>query len=202
MKRKMVVALTGGIGSGKTTFLDAVKSLGAEGISCDEIVHGELRSPIVRAKLREIFGAGIFDSRGQVDRSALGNIAFGRRRLLRRLENILHKRVVRQAQDRARRARKPLVFVDVPLLFEAGPRLWKADFFEMTVVVWAPRRARIRWIEKRSGLSRSEILKRMNLQMPLEEKVKLADVVVDNSRSVPDLRRRARNLYGNLEQML
>ena len=140
MTRPIAVAITGGIGAGKSEALAAFARHGAAVISSDEIVHRLLREDEeVREALRERFGDGLFADDGDVDRSALADIVFADREALDWLEALLHPRVVQEYMDWRERLAElddpPRVSAtEVPLLYEVGGQ----ERFDAVVVVTAP----------------------------------------------------------------
>ena len=139
MRRPVAVALTGGIGAGKSEALKAFERHGAATISSDEIVHELLRSDEeVRRAIVERYGPRLAGEDG-IDRAGLGRIVFADRIELDWLERLLHPRVVRQylawREELARRPEPPRVaVVEVPLLYETGGE----ERFDEVVVVTAP----------------------------------------------------------------
>jgi dephospho-CoA kinase len=140
LTRPIAVAITGGIGAGKSEALAAFARHGAAVISSDEIVHRLLREDEeVREALRERFGDGLFADDGDVDRSALADIVFADREALDWLEALLHPRVVQEYMDWRERLGElddpPRVSAtEVPLLYEVGGQ----ERFDAVVVVTAP----------------------------------------------------------------
>ena len=140
MARPVAVAVTGGIGAGKSEALAAFARHGAETISSDEIVHRLLRDdPEVRRALLERFGRRILDEDDQIDRSAIAEIVFADREALDWLEGLLHPLVVeeymRWREELAQLPMPPAVSAtEVPLLYEVGGQ----DRFDAVVVVTAP----------------------------------------------------------------
>jgi dephospho-CoA kinase len=156
--RPVAVAITGGIGAGKTEALQAFARHGAATISSDDIVHRLLREDEqVRAALLERFGTGILDDAGNVDRAAVSRIVFDDPEALAWLERLLHPRVVAEYLDwRERlgeRADPPAVSAtEVPLLYEVGGE----RRFDVVVVITAPDeirrdRSRVTGAEQREG---------------------------------------------------
>jgi dephospho-CoA kinase len=153
----VAVAITGGIGAGKTEALNAFARHGAATISSDDIVHRLLREDDdVRAALLERFGTGILDDAGNPDRAAISRIVFDNPQELAWLESLLHPRVVAEylawREGLAELTDPPAVSVtEVPLLYEVGG----AERFDAVVVITAPaevRRARSRVAaEEREG---------------------------------------------------
>ena len=198
----VVIGLTGGIGSGKSTVARMLRELGATVIDADAIVH-ELQAPGMPmvAELAEAFGPGILDAAGALDRKALGGIVFGDEAARLRLNAIVHPPVGAEFARRlaaALAAKSPLVVLDIPLLFEgreSGRGSAAARRVETTVVVWAPEAVQIERQTARDGCSREEAQQRVRAQLPLDRKRELADHVIDNSGSLADTERQVRALY-------
>jgi dephospho-CoA kinase len=176
MPRPVAVAITGGIGAGKTEALAAFARHGAATISSDDIVHRLLREDEdVRAALLERFGDEIVDEGGNVDRRAIGELVFGDAEALAWLEALLHPRVVAEYLDWRERlaalAEPPAVCAtEVPLLYEVGGE----QRFDAVVVITAPpelrrERARVSSPEEREGRL-----------LPDEEKAARADFLYVN----------------------
>jgi dephospho-CoA kinase len=152
--RPVAVAITGGIGAGKTEALHAFARHGAATISSDDIVHRLLREDEdVRAALLERFGTGILDDAGTVDRAAISRIVFDDREALAWLEALLHPRVVAEylawRKALAGLADPPAVSAtEVPLLYEVGGE----ERFDAVVAITAPEDVR----RERSGVSSPE----------------------------------------------
>jgi dephospho-CoA kinase len=179
LRRPVAVAITGGIGAGKTEALRAFARLGAATVSSDEIVHHLLRNDEgVKRAIVERLGEGVLDDHGAIDRSRVAERVFGDRKQLAWLEGLLHPLVSREyltwREQLGGLENPPDVSVtEVPLLFEAGSQ----DNFDAVVVITAPedvRRQRTRVpLEQRSGRLIDD-----------EEKVRRADYsyVNDGSR--------------------
>ncbi len=203
----VVIGLTGGIGSGKSTVARLFTELGAVVIDADAIVH-ELQGPgmPMLAELAGVFGDEILDSDGALDRKALGEIVFRDAEKLARLNAIVHPQVGaefgRRLQD-ALAADEALIVLDIPLLFEGrrkGGRGASSLATQATVVVWAPAETQVERTIARDGCTREEALQRMRAQMPLDEKRDLADHVIDNSGSLEDTERQVRALFAELTE--
>jgi dephospho-CoA kinase len=180
-RRPIAVAITGGIGAGKSTALAAFARHGAAVVSSDEIVHRLLREDDeVRAAIRERFGERVFGTDGTVSRGAVAQIVFADREQLAWLESLLHPRVSREylqwREDLARLPNPPAVCVtEVPLLYEVG-----ADArFDVVVAITAPTDLRAR--RARVSLDRSQRL------IPDAEKLEKADFAYVNDGSLEEL---------------
>jgi len=176
----LLVGLTGGIGSGKSTVARALADRGARVLDADEIVTEVYRDPAVLARIEAKVGPGVIGPAG-VDRHALARRIFGETGARERLNAIVHPEVRRRMRERTASWKAepdpPAVIVwDVPLLIESG------GFREVdrVVVVWASRPTRIRRVMERMGASAGDVLARDQAQMPLDEKVGYAHHVVNN----------------------
>jgi dephospho-CoA kinase len=189
--RPLAVAITGGVGAGKSEMLAAFARHGAATISSDEVVHELYGDPGVRAALRERYGDRVFAG-GEVDRAALGKIVFADPDELAWLEGLLHPRTMARTEawfeEVAQSAEPPALAVnEVPLLYETGSE----DRFDAVVVVTAPRAVR----ESRAGERLDEREARL---LPDEEKARRADFAYVNDGSVDELDRFVREVVDTL----
>ncbi len=198
-----VVALTGGVASGKSTVLKMFMRLGAFGIDCDVLSRDALR-PCTSAwwSVVKAFGKDILRRDLEIDRPKLREIVFSDEEKRRTLERIVHPEVRRMLKERlnaiktlteATGERSVLVVVDVPLLFELGMQ----SEFERVIVVYASEAVRLRRLLQR-GFSREIAMKIMRAQMPLEEKVKQADFVIYNEDSKEETEKEVRKIFETL----
>ena len=177
------IAITGGIGAGKSEALKAFERHGAAVVSSDEIVHRLLRADDeVRREVVERFGPGVLDGSGAIDRAALSRVVFADRQDLEALEALLHPRVVREyvawREELGRRPDPPrAAVVEVPLLYETGGE----RRFDKVVAITAP--AEVRAARREVADAREERL------LPDEEKVRRADFAYVNEGSLADLDR-------------
>ncbi len=193
------VGLTGGIGSGKSTVARVFRDLGAHVIDADRIARDVVPpgSPAL-ARIARAFGGATLRPDGSLDRAALGTLVFadaGKRRVL---EGILHPLILEEIDRRVEALEREhaggVAVVEAALIYELG----RQDEFDAVVVVWAePEQQRRRLIE-RDGLSLEEASRRLAAQMPLEEKRRRAQFVVDNSRDPLAARAEAERVFGQL----
>jgi len=201
----VIVGLSGGIGSGKSTVARMLEERGAVVIDADRIVH-ELQTPgsPVLDEIAAAFGDGILDADGALDRDGLGAIVFRDPDARRRLAAIVHPRVGAEMVRRAAAARDagaPMVVLDIPLLFETlGTGGGNASLyrFDATIVVWAPVALQVERQMQRDGCDREEAERRVAAQMPLAEKKALADHVIDNSDGLDATERQVAALWDAL----
>ena len=173
----VTVAITGGIGAGKSEALKAFARHGAATISADEIVHRLLREDAeVQAELRAAFGVEVTTASAE-ERARLADAVFGNRERLERLERLLHPRVVREQREWLANVDAPVAVVEVPLLYETGAEAR----FDYVVVVTAPRDVRA----ARKDLSR--LADRESRLIADEEKVSRADFAYVNDGTLEDL---------------
>lgn len=201
-----VLALSGGIGTGKSTVSAMLRARGAVVIDADEIVHRlQARGAPMLAELVAAFGPEILDAEGGLDRKRLGDRVFGDVEARRRLNSIVHPKVgieMARQLDEARRAGAPLVVLDVPLLFEgraSGARGGASALpFEATVLVYAPRAVQLARTLARDGCSAEQAEARIAAQMPIDDKRALADHVIDNGGSLEATERQVDALWRQL----
>lgn len=187
----LIIGLTGGIASGKSTVSAILKELGAEVLDAD-LVAKEVVEPGTQAwqELVAHFGTGILKPDRTIDRKKLAHLAFSDRRALSRLNAITHPRIIRRIREKIAAARDShvpgkVLVVDVPLLIETG--LHKQ--VDQVWVVVVDEDTQLRRLTARNGLSPSEAMDRLRAQMPLTEKIGYADAVIDNSGSPGETRR-------------
>ena len=195
----LVIGVTGGLGTGKSTVARMFRKLGAVALDADAIAHQvmEPKRPAWR-RIVEAFGPGILNGDLTVNRKRLAAIVFDDEDRRRRLERIIHPRVLRELKDRVRRAarsrRVPAVVLDVPLLLEAGAQ----HLVDALVVVTARPGVQRRRLRVRHGWSNAEIGARVAAQWKLSAKVALADYVVDNSDGVGTTRTQVKRIWNQL----
>ena len=182
MPRPVAVAITGGIGAGKSEALYAFQKAGAATVSSDEIVHHLLRTdPEVKAAIVGELGEDVLDAEGAVDRKRVAKVVFGDRAKLEFLEQLLHPRVaaeyLRWREQLAELPNPPAVSVtEVPLLYETGGDAR----FDKVVVITAPTKLR----EQRRRVTRDNRVARL---IPDREKVRRADFAYVNTGTLEDL---------------
>ena len=182
MARPIAVAITGGIGAGKSEALASFRRHGAATVSSDEIVHRLLRDdPVIGKTLVERFGDRILDEAGQIDRSAIAEIVFADREALDWLESLLHPLVVQEylewrEQLAALPNPPPLTATEVPLLYEVGGQ----DRFDAVVVVTAAPKVR-------AGRTEVDADEREPRLLPDTVKVAQADFAYVNEGSLDEL---------------
>jgi dephospho-CoA kinase len=191
----VTIAVTGSFASGKSTFVNMLGSLGAETVSADEIVHDLLANDEETiALVVERFGADILKERG-VDRRALGRKVFGDEEALWDLEEILHPLVRRETDRRIQSSAADLFAAEIPLLFEGR----RSGAFDYAVAVVVPEDRRRAWAAQR-GVDEAALRAIEERQLGQEEKVRRADVVVQNDGDLDKLRGQAEKLLARISR--
>lgn len=194
------VAVTGGIGTGKSVVLSEFAGCGAPVIDADVLVHDALRagSPAV-PDIRSRFGDAVITALGDVDRARLGAIVFQDRQARLELEAILHPVVYRaiEAWMRAQEASgAPFAVAEIPLLYETG----REGDFDCVVVTACDGEEQVRRAVGRSGSSDADARRRIAAQWPLADKVLRADFVIATDGTVEETRRQARSVWEALQR--
>jgi dephospho-CoA kinase len=183
------------MGTGKATVAKMCARRGAFIIDADELARDAVR-PGRRAwrSVVKAFGRGVLKADGSIDRRKLSAIVFGDRRKLDRLNAIVHPSVaweMRRRFARAARGGKRVAVANVPLLFEAGLE----REFDKTIVVTCPRREQIERCSERDGLSRREIERRIRMQLPIADKIRRSDYLIDNGGTLKDTKRQVGEMW-------
>ena len=195
-RSKILLGITGGPGSGKTTIAEGFNSTGATIIDADQIGRRILDSDVdVRSAVKARFGSAIFDRNGFVIRERLASYIFNNNNELTIFNGIVHPHLIRAIHHQIDRFRlddeRHLGILDMALLFE----LWLHPYCDFTLFVKTPVKKRILWLNHDRGWSREAALQRMRSQMDDEEKERLSDIVLRNTGTVPALRRQALQWY-------
>ena len=195
----MIAGLTGGIATGKSLVADELRRLGAAIIDADRTARAvvEPGRPAFDEIVKE-FGPGILKPDGAIDRKALGRIVFSDPAAREKLNAITHPRIrerIKEETERLLSEGARLIVLDVALLIETGVR-YEVD---KIIVVFAENAQQIERLMERDSLTREEALKRLSCQMDINEKVKYADYVIDNSGSKDKTIEQTRALFSELD---
>lgn len=194
----LVVAVTGGIGSGKSLVASHLGKLGAARIDMDEVVR-ELQMPGTATchAIVEAFGPSVLTREGRLDRKALAQLVFRDAAARKRLEAIVHPAAFREVENRLARFRAAgvkLAVVEVPLLVESQPPIP----FDRVISVAAREETRLARLSAARGWSRAETEARMAAQVGEEVRRKRADYVVDNDGALERTREQVEAIYHEL----
>ena len=192
----LLAGLTGGIATGKSTVAAMFRALGAVVIDADVLAREvvEPGEPAL-AEIAGAFGAGVLQSDGRLDRKALGAIVFADPDKRRQLEGLTHPRIrerfMKQVAELAEQNFRGVVLFDAPVMIESG----NYKNMDRLIVVVTDETTQLARLIVRDGCSRDEALRRIRSQMPLAEKAKLADYVIDNSGTREATAEQVRRVY-------
>ena len=195
----LVIGLTGGIASGKSTISAMFTDLGITVIDAD--IEARLAVAPGEKAYNDIvshFGRGILEDDRTINRPKLGEIIFNNEEKRLLLNSIVHPAVrERMAQKRAKaeEANEKAVVLDIPLLFESK----LTGLVEKIIVVYVDEQTQLKRLMKRNGFSEEEAYSRIKSQMPLKDKVSLADAVIDNSGSIEQSRQQLMEILNKWE---
>lgn len=195
----LVIGVTGGIGCGKSEVCRILERLGAKVIDADAIAREITdKDAKVIAQIRKTFGEEVFSPEGKLNRRKLAQIVFSNKTALEKLNRIVHPRVFKITEKELAGARKSgiykLAVINAALIYEVGME----KNLDLVVVVSASLNRRIERLTQRNGMTEAEILARINVQMPLQEKVKRADYVIENDGTLAQLETKVKELYEEL----
>ncbi|RKT43164.1 dephospho-CoA kinase [Thiocapsa rosea] len=188
----LVIGLTGGIGSGKSTVADALAARGA-GVIDTDVIARELTEPgqPTLAEIAATFGADIIGRDGRLDRDALRTQVFSDLDARARLEGILHPRIKDRMLEQLAAIEAPYAVLVIPLLFETSQH----TLVDRVLVVDVPESAQRERVRRRSGLTHSEIDRIVASQISRAERLARADDILDNSGDLPALLAQAEHIH-------
>jgi len=197
----LIIGLTGGIVSGKSTVALMFKDLGAKIVDADKLGHSViLPHEPAWEKIVKIFGKDVLQNDLTIDREKLGKIVFANQSLLKKLNDITHPeitKIIKKEIDSLKNKtykQKKILIIDAALIYEA-----KIDrLMDKIIVVYIDEDEQIKRLIKRNNLSKDEALQRIKSQMPMKEKVKMADYVIDNSNSLDKTKKQVEKIWKNL----
>ena len=182
----LVIGLTGGIASGKSTVAQMFQQCGITVVDADVIAKEAVEQGMpAYQKIAETFGQGVLLETGDIDRRKLGEIVFANEEKRLQLNAIVHpevRKMMIKQRDEAIRAGERFVVLDIPLLYESGLE----HLTDKVIVVWVPKELQLERLMKRNRFNEDEALNRIHAQQSLDEKKKRADAVIDNSGSLKD----------------
>lgn len=178
MTKRLIVGLTGTFGSGKTTAANLFRKAGAQVIHSDELAHEIYRPDAKELKKIKL----LFNVKGPVSRKQIAKEVFSDPEKRRALEQVAHPYVKRRILQEIKKAKREIIILEVPLLFET-----KLDRMCDVTVAVAAGKANVLKRRAKPGLSRAEIKLRLAAQMPEAEKLRKADFIINNKRSIKQL---------------
>lgn len=192
----MVIGVTGGIGSGKSTFVKALEELGCYIINADELGKELVDSDEqVRSGFRESFGDSIFDNQENLKRRDLGRLVFSDSESLKKLNDLVQEpllKKIRLAIQKFHKNNKTPIVLDMATLFETNA----ADFCDQIIVITAPVEKRVQWFIQSKGWTDQEIRNRIKSQLPDTNKIQHAHIVIENDSTIASLENKAKSFFG------
>jgi dephospho-CoA kinase len=197
-RNKPLVGITGIIGSGKSAAARYFAELGAAVFDADCAAREVTEKPEVLEEIRQKLGSHLLTPDGKLDRSRTAEEVFSSSEKLAILNRIIHPRVRERMWDfvqaNSLKPDIPMIVLDVPLIYETDLH----RYLDFVVVVAAPEEECVRRTMQRSRLSREEVLRRMHHQLPLNEKIRRADFVLDNSASLEHLKKQVERVFRDI----
>jgi len=196
----IIVGLTGSVGTGKSTVTNFFRELGAYIIDWDELAR-EVTRPHLRAwkEIVEYFGKDFLNEDLTINRQKLAEIVFSDREKVAKLNQIVHPEVFKEDERITNEIKSldpdALIIKDIPLLFE----LTRPIFMDKVVVVSASEQTQLRRLEEK-GMSREDAQNRIKSQLPLEEKIKSADFVINNDGPLEVTKKQVEEIYSLLRK--
>ncbi|MFB0552421.1 MAG: dephospho-CoA kinase [Phycisphaerae bacterium] len=193
-RKKPIIGILGGIGSGKSTVAAEFAKLGCKVIDADKIAHELLDEPAVKTKVVGLFGRAILDSEGKIDREKLGEVVFVDAQKLSLINEIIHPLVLQRAEELIkqydRQNQVKAIVLDMPLLVEAGwdKRCDKLIFVDCEQKLRLDR-------AKKLGFDKNQVKIRENFQISLDNKANLADNMIENNSDFSVLARQVTDIF-------
>lgn len=193
----MIVGLTGGIASGKSTVSNLFRKYGIEIVDADKVAKEVSEKKESIEKISNIFGKDILDSDGKIVREKLREKAFKNRELLQELNKIIHPQVMEYfKRKKEENSKDEILIFDIPLLYEV-----KMEYLcDKIIVVGVDVQKQIRRVVARDGSSEELAKKIIFNQMPLDEKIKKADIVIMNDGTLDELEAKVMKIYRELKE--
>ena len=191
----LLVALTGNYGMGKSTVLSLFKKFGVFTLDADEIVDSIFRRKKILEKIRQLMGDSVFHDNGSLNKKKVAEIIFRNALLRRSVEDVLHPFVFKKIKDLLEKMNinDKILIVAVPLVYERAYE----DKFDKTIVVHTTEEISLHRLGIK-GVSRRDALLRLKTQMPIEEKMKRADFLINNDGTLNETKAQVEKLLKNL----
>ncbi|MBU2541524.1 MAG: dephospho-CoA kinase [Candidatus Omnitrophica bacterium] len=191
IKNRIVIGVTGSIGSGKSTAASIFKKLGAKVLDADRLTKDIYRMrPAVVKKIAETFGKDVLTAKGHLDRKKLSLRAFCDKNALRALNRIVHPHIIKRLKQEIGK-KYGLIIVDAALLIESGFN----RFVDYVLLINCPLRLRLKRALGKHKLSEAEFRMRLNHQLPFIDKKRHAHFVINNSGSLNQLKGQIKKIY-------
>lgn len=197
MNQSKLIAITGGIGTGKSLVTSYLRQKGYSVIDFDEISRGiYLRGKEAFKEVVLEFGEDLLKADGEIDRKKLAEIVFSDRSRLDCLNSITHKHIFKEARHLIEGLEDELIFLDVPLLYEVREKISRSGIdIDEVWLVYSQRETQIRRVMDRDKVSQSEAIRRVDAQIPTDKKLEFADKIICNTDDVS-------SLYAQVDRLL
>jgi dephospho-CoA kinase len=195
-----VIGLTGGIATGKSTVVEMLRRKGAYIIDADQLAR-EVVEPeqLAWREITDWLGKSILLADRSLNRARIAELVFNDREKLKKLNGIIHPRVGNRILELTKEIEQKdpdaVVIYDIPLLIEAGMQ----EMADLILLVYAPRELQLSRLQARDGLNSEEAEKRLQAQMPIEEKKLYAHQIIDNSGSLAETKSQVERFWSDLE---
>jgi dephospho-CoA kinase len=191
----LLVALTGNYGMGKSTVLSLFRKFGVSTLDADRIVESLLKEKEILEKIKQLLGDQVFNKNGSLNKKNVADIIFKSPSLRSSLEDILHPLVFERIKNftDTMNAKNKILIIAAPLIYERGYE----GKFNRTIVVHTKKEIALNRLEKK-GVPKEEAVLRLKSQLPIGEKVKRADFIIDNNGTTEDTMAQVEMIYKKL----
>lgn len=194
---KCKIAVTGGIGCGKSLAICLFKEFGIKTVSCDDLSRDIYKDDAVKNEVVEAFGESVLTAGGKISRKKLSDIVFADKKKLSMLNAIAHPAII-EKMNAFLDAQEGIAVAEVPLLFECGLE----SSFDIVIVIIRPLNERIKSVCIRSNMTEDEVVKRIQNQFDYENLDKTTHTIIYNDGDVDKLRKKLRCVLSEIEQQL
>ena len=194
----MIIGITGGIGTGKSTVSDYLRLKGYNVIDADKISREVIKVTKIKEMIIAEFGEGILEktpnNKSDIYRSNLRKLVFNNKENVTKLNSIMHPAIIEEIRKQIEQQKmEKLVFVDIPLLFEI-----KLEYlFDKVALVYANQKIQLERVMKRDNIPKEEALKIINSQMSIEEKKQKSDFIIENEATIEELQNKVEEFLDN-----
>ncbi len=198
-KNPIILGVTGGMGSGQSTVCKFFADWGCKVINADEKARFVIgHSKVLQKDLQKVFGNDIFYRDGKLNRARLAELAFKDELQTRKLNQLVHPRMVESLVDEMEKARfsgrYPIIVIDAALIYEISIE----RIFDEVLVVWAPLKERQKRVLSRDNLTKEQFYERISKQIDLDEKKDWGDFLIKNNAGMDALEKQTRAVYDKL----
>ena len=193
------IGLTGGIATGKSTVKEIFKQLGAYVIDADEIVKNLWQSEKIQKKAEEILGIKVLDENNNLKAKEIANLVFKNKEKKEKLEQLFHPEVFKYIQswfkEIEEKDKNAVAIAEVPLMIETG----SYKNYDIIILIYAPKEIQIKRLLKK-GYTLEDAIQRINSQMDIEKKRKYADIIIDNTSNLKELKKQVEKTFLRLRE--